>query len=371
MSVLLTEKAAGGEFSISLLSAAFGGSAVVAGLLAPVVGRRADRHSVRGLTLLGGLAGGIAMVLFAAAREPWHVLVAFWLFLGPAAAMSLYEPAYVAVGQWVRAERRNSAIGILSVVAGLAGPIFVPLTSVLLESFGWRPTSVVLGGIFVVAGVGAATFFPEHRAPHRPEHTRVTVRWARFVSDRRLMYFSVAVVLTFAAMNSVFFHRVAVFEEQGFDVSSVALLAGLSGLLTFPGRYLMPRAASHIAATTLFSIASLGIAASLVFAVIGSPAAVMVAFFVSFSVFFGFLLPTRAVIMNGWYSGDDYGAVMGKQWGVAAIVGGVTPWMVGISRDLVGSYTWPLIVLVGFVVVAIVFNEAAVRRIGHSDAVPG
>jgi len=87
MSVLLTEEAAGGEFSISLLSAAFGGSAIVAGLLAPRVGRHADDHSVRGITLLGGLLGGVAMLLFAGAREPWHVLVAFWLFLGPAAAL--------------------------------------------------------------------------------------------------------------------------------------------------------------------------------------------------------------------------------------------------------------------------------------------
>ncbi|GMQ98149.1 MAG: MFS transporter [Acidimicrobiia bacterium] len=362
MSVLLTEGAAGGEFSISLLSAAFGGSAIVAGLLAPRVGRHADDHSVRGITLLGGLLGGVAMLLFAGAREPWHVLVAFWLFLGPAAAMSLYEPAYVAVGQWVRSESRNRAIGVLSLVAGLAGPIFVPLTGALLDSLGWRPTSVVLGGIFVLSGAGAAALYPRHKPKRHRQHTVSKVRWVRFISDRRLMYFSVAVVLTFAAMNSVFFHRVAVFEEQGFDVSTVALLAGLSGLLTFPGRYLMPRAAEHVAATSLFTAASLGIAASMVFAIVGTPAVVMLAFFVTFSIFFGFLLPTRAVIMNGWYSGEDYGAVMGKQWAVAAVVGGVTPWLVGLARDMLDSYTWPLIALTGFVAAAAIFNQAATRH---------
>jgi hypothetical protein len=53
MSVLLTEDAAGGDFSITLLSAGFGGSAVIAGMLAPRIGAHADDHSIRGLTLLG------------------------------------------------------------------------------------------------------------------------------------------------------------------------------------------------------------------------------------------------------------------------------------------------------------------------------
>ncbi|MFV1999228.1 MAG: hypothetical protein ACC654_02585, partial [Acidimicrobiia bacterium] len=102
-------------------------------------------------------------------------------------------------------------------------------------------------------------------------------------------------------------------------------------------------------------------------ATVGSPEAVMVAFFVTFSIFFGFLLPTRAVIMNGWYSGEDYGAVMGKQWAVAAVVGGVTPWLVGLARDTLGSYTWPLIALTGLVLAAVLFNEVAARHQSFAD----
>jgi hypothetical protein len=48
--------------------------------------------------------------------------------------------------------------------------------------------------------------------------------------------------------------------------------------------------------------------------------------------------------MNGWYAGEDYEAIMGKQWGVAAVVGGITPW---------------LVVLMGLVAVAAAFNIAA------------
>jgi len=53
---------------------------------------------------------------------------------------------------------------------------------------------------------------------------------------------------------------------------------------------------------------------------------------------------------------------MGKQWAVAAVVGGITPWLVGVARDALGSYTWPLIVLTGLVATAALFNEAATRQ---------
>lgn len=371
MSVILTEGAAGGEYSITLLSAGFGGTAIVAGLLAPAVGRYADDHSVRGIMLLGAAMGAIAMVVFARSRAEWHVLVAFWVLLGPSAAMTLYEPAYVAIGQWVSDKDRNKAIALLSLIGGLAGPVFVPLTGFLVDRYGWRVSSVMLGGIFLFAGVIAVTTFPEYKPKDHRERAVQRVSWTRFLRERRLLYLTAAVVLTFAAMNSVFFHRVAVFEEQGFALATIAILAGLSGLLTFPGRYFMPRVAEHIRATTLFTIACSGLVVSMVFAIKGTPLAAMVAFFVIFGLFFGILLPTRAVIMNGWYAGEDYGAVMGKQWAVAAVVGGATPVLVGASRDALGSYTWPLVGLTGLIAVAALFNIAAACQPETLSTAPG
>jgi sugar phosphate permease len=98
------------------------------------------------------------------------------------------------------------------------------------------------------------------------------------------------------------------------------------------------------------------------FAILGTTAIAMVAFFALFGVFFGVMLPTRAVIMNGWYAGEDYGAIMGKQWAVAAVVGGITPWLVGALHDSLGGYTVPLILLTAMVIAAAAFNIAAATR---------
>lgn len=363
MSVLLTENAAGGEFSIALLSAAFGGAGVVAGVIAPRIGRWVDQHSVRGLMSLGAVFAFAGMAVTSVATAEWMILAAFWLLIGPAQAMTLYEPAFVAISLWVDPLQRNKAISQLVLIGGLAGPVFLPVTGFAVQTFGWRPTAAGLGLAVMVTGLVAATFFYPKVTPTRDLGVVVPrVRWVRFWTDKRLGYISISVILIFAAMNTMLFHTVAVFEEQGFNVAFVALLAGLAGLLTFPGRYLAPRISDYIKPTTVFNWALLGIIGAMILAIIGSPMIVMVAHFVFFGLFFGFSIPLRAVIMNDWYAGPDFGSVMGKQWGVAGVVAGFAPFIVGAVRDQLGSYTIPLIGLTITVAVSAIFNELAARR---------
>lgn len=362
MSVLLTEEAAGGDFSIALLSAGYGGAGVIAGLLAPRVGRWADHHSVRGLMAFGAVLAFAGLVALSVATEPWMMLVAFWALIGPAQAMTLYEPAYVAVSLWVGQNYRNRAFALLTLIGGIAGPIFLPLTGFAVEAYGWRATVLGLGGAILVTGLVVTAFFYPKVKPAGDLGVAVPrVSFVRFVADKRLGLITLSVVLMFASMGTMLFHRVAVFEEQGFDVALIALLAGISGLLTFPGRYVAPLIAHRIKATTVFNLSIVGLVASMSLAIVGTPEMVMVAHFVFFGLFFGFSLPMRAVIMNDWYSGPDFGSLMGKQWSIAAVVGGVAPWLVGAARDALGSYTVPLIVLTVTVVLAGLFNEFAAR----------
>ncbi len=294
------------------------------------------------------------------------VVAAFWLLLGPAQAMTLYEPALVAVGIWVGNHHRNKAIALLLLIGGFAGPVFLPLSGFSVEAIGWRQTVVWLSLLLLATGIFVSLFLVPKVKPimHRTEPLP-KVKWARFLHDRRLTFVTIAVVLLFASMSSMLFHRVAVFEDQGFDVGYVALLAGISGLLTFPGRFLAPRMSVYLRPTTLFTLSSIGLIGSLLLAIVGSPAWVMVSHFMFFGIFFGFSLPMRAVIMNDWYAGHDYGSVMGKQWAIAAVVGGLAPWLVGVVRDATGSYTWPLVFITIAVALSAVANALSASQ--HND----
>jgi len=92
-SVYLTDEAAGSEFSTTALSLAYSGAVLSGGLLAMPVGRYADRHGIRLILGLGSVFGLLGLAAFSAAREPWQVVAAWWLLIGPAGAMTFYEPA--------------------------------------------------------------------------------------------------------------------------------------------------------------------------------------------------------------------------------------------------------------------------------------
>ena len=356
-SVLITDEAAGGRFSTTALSTAYAGFVLTGGLFAFAVGRVADRRGVRPLILVGSVLGALGLGLISIAAEAWHVIAASWLLLGPAGAMTFYEPAFVAVDQWFGPARRGAAIAALTVVGGLAGPIFLPLTGALVDSVEWRPTARVLALTLLGAGLLAAAFLPGHESDRHVSHQapRVTA----LVGERRFVLFTVSIMLSYGALQAVFFHRIAVFEDAGFSVALAATWAGISSLLSFPGRFGAPLVRGRFSGLFLYATFAFAMALAVVVMIAATSTLLMVGHFVIFGLAFGGLLPLRAVVMGRWFSGGAYGSIMGTQWSLAAAAGALAPWLVGVARDVTGSYDGPMVGVVVALVASAVLAALA------------
>lgn len=363
-SVLITEEAAGAEFSITVLSVAWSGSVLVGGAVAFVIGRLADRQGVRGIMAAGAVIGATGLALVAAAHEPWHVIVASWVFIGTGGAMTFYEPAFVAIDQWFDADGRIRSLALLTVIGGLAGPIFLPLTSILVSELGWRTTAYVLGLTLLVTGLATtALLFPEHvdgRNPSTGPGPDVPLK--ALLKDRRFAYFTTATLLGFAALQAIIFHRIALFEEAGFDVTTVAVWASAAGLLSLPARYVAPHLSRYVRPVLLTTGAFSVLTVAAVFAAVSDANWHMGAHFVVFGLAFGALLPLRAVVMSNWFSGQGYGRIMGMQWTIVATSAAAGPLAVGIVRDAAGSYTIPLAAVAATLALAALLSTASGAR---------
>ncbi|MDF1594844.1 MAG: MFS transporter [Acidimicrobiia bacterium] len=341
-SVFLTADAAGADFSTTILSLGYGGAALVGGLLAFPIGRFADRRGVRLVFGVGSVVGFLGLLAFSFAQEPWHVLAAWWLLIGPAGAMTYYEPAFVAVDQWFSARHRARALATLTVIGGVSGMIFIPLTERFVTWFGWRGAAFALGGILlIVGGVASLVFLPSGagrvgQAPSAPFSVR------RLLSDRRFVMYTIGMLLSFGTMQAIITHRVARFEEAGFAVASVAMWAAVASALSLPGRYASPYVAGRRRPTSVHASGMAALALALALAVFVGAGWQMGAHFLLFGVSFGVMLPLRAMVMSSWYSGSAYGRILGVQWSVAAVFGAVFPAGVGILRDVTGSYQLPM-----------------------------
>lgn len=355
--VLITEPAAGGEFSRALLSAAYGGAVITGGAAAIPVGRLADRHGVRGLMATGAVLATAGLVLFSFAEAGWQVLAVWWVVLGPATALCFYEPAYVAIQQAFAPEHRARAIATLTLAAGLSGPVFTPATGALVDGIGWRDTTRVLAAATLLAAPVALAWVRTRPATAATRH-RLTLAPFR---EPRLLVFTVAAVLAYGAVEALIIHRVARFQELGFALGTVALWAGISGLLTLPGRFALPMLSRRVHATTLLAgvIGVIAIAVALMIG--GASYAQMVASFGLSGLVLGAALPLRAIVMSEWTATEVFGAIMGVQAALIALGRAGIPALTGALHDLDDGYATAMLVLTVLLAVAAALVAASAR----------
>jgi MFS family permease len=328
--VLITEPAAGGEFSRGALSAAYGGSVLTSGLAAIPVGRASDRFGVRWLIAGGAVLGAAGLLAFSAAEQSWQVLAIWWLVLGPVAACTFYEPAYVAIQQAFGEQERARAIGVLTLAAGFSGPIFTPLTGALVDALDWRDATRVLAAAFLCAAPVAALFVRV-----RPASTKRERPSFEAFRSTQLRLFTIGAVLTYGATEALIVHRIARFQELGFSLATVTFWAAIAGLATLPGRFLLPVLAERTRPTVVFAgvIGVLAISAAL------TTAGELALSFIVFGLVFGSALPLRAVVMSEWTATAIFGAVMGAQAAMIALGRAGVPALVGGMHDRLDGYT--------------------------------
>lgn len=348
-SVLISEDAAGGDLGRGALSLAIGAGTLSSGIVGLFVGAVCDYRGVRGVTLAGGLLGAGGMALLAVTERGWQALIIFIAVLGPSMAMTFYGPAYVAVERWFGG-RRGRALGVLTLAAGVSSTIFIPLTGFLEAEVGWRDAVLVLAGIFAVVSLVLGLALPDSRPqsapPYRPG-ILASLAEARQYVDALFWSVTAAFFLALVAMQGIFLHQVTYLEEQGFARESVAYALGLIGLVSLPGRFLIPFASERFDARKISAATFLAMAGATL-SLYGADSWWRVGLYIAvFGLFFGAVIPMRAAVMGVLYAGPAYGRVMGLQGLAIALAGAAGPAMVGLLRDWTGGYELPLALSAG------------------------
>src|SRR5262249_10915674 len=128
------------EFGVSstVVFGAFSGSLVVSGLIGPYVGKLIDRIGGRRILALGSVAAAVSLGALG-----WAPSVGMFVFAGALAGfarpMTLYAAAFGALSQHAGKSFRN-AVTAITLLGGLAGTVFFPLSLFGLAHVGWRGT---------------------------------------------------------------------------------------------------------------------------------------------------------------------------------------------------------------------------------------
>lgn len=254
--VLLGPMAASLGASTTAVTGALTASVLAGALMAIPVGRWLDRHGGRALMTAGSITATALLIAWSQVRTTGQ-LYAVMIGIGITGAMVLYEPAFAVIISWFTPDRRSTALLAVTVVAGFASTIFMPLTGMLVAHLGWR------GALLTLAAIHGTVTIPLHaltiRTPHtaaptptaRPEHTLRRAAAGAALRDPGFWILAAALIAHGAATSTIGVHLVGYLTSRGHPATFAATIAGLLGVLSVTGRLVLTGARRRIRVTTV------------------------------------------------------------------------------------------------------------------------
>jgi predicted MFS family arabinose efflux permease len=314
--VLLRPIAATLHASTTAVTGAMTCSILAGAAMAVPVGRWLDRHGGRALMATGSAAATGLLLAWSQVQQVWQ-LYAVLIGIGLTGAMVLYEPAFAVIVSWFDATRRSKALLAVTLVAGFASAIFLPLAGALVDRYGWRTALLILAALHGVITVplhalvvrrapGATSTGLTHGRGDRDTVVRAATR------DVRFWAMAAAFVAHGAAMSAMTFHLVGLLTDAGHATTFAATVAGLLGVLSVTGRLVLTGAQRRIRITTVVAaIFAVQAVAALSLPLIGAGRVGAVAGVVAFGLGFGVASLAAPALLADRYGTLAYATIAG------------------------------------------------------------
>jgi len=352
----------------SEIAGAFSAALLVSGLCATAIGRTIDRLGGRWVMTLGSLAA-VALLAALSQVQSLPVLYLIWIGLGVSMAATLYEPAFVVIAQVYRLNYRR-ALTVLTLFGGFASTVFWPITTWLIERFGWREAVLWLAAINLVLCVplhllllprtsGAAVPTPQGKAG-----TSRLRLWA----DRRFRALTMAFLAHYVVVSAIAAHLIALLLARGMSPAAAAGIGALIGPMQVAGRVVEFGASRWLTVGQVGRIAAIAMPMSLL-ALLWADTSVLwlTVFAVLFGAGNGAMTVIRGALPVEMYGRDNYGAIAGALATPGLLARAVGPIFAALLWSALGGYERTTVVLIVVAAVGATAFAYATRDAGTAS----
>ncbi|HEX2186279.1 MAG TPA: MFS transporter [Chloroflexota bacterium] len=328
------------------------------------IGRWVDRNGARAVLASGAVLAGLTLIGLSRVDQFWGWLLLWGGGLGAAGAMTQYPVTFTVVANWFH-RRRGSALALLTVLGGLASPIFIPLAGWLVPQVGWRETLLLFGLTHLCIALPLALvlvrrhpedvgLFPDG-APSAEEAattpmTGVGVQRA----VRRVPFWTLTLtnVVALLGSNVLYAHQVAYMIDRGQDPGVAATLAGMVGIASLPGRYLFNVMSDRFEPQVLLGFSQAVLALGVALLALADSTGWLIAYAVVYGSAFGTSGGLTASVRAAHFGRRAFGAISALQ-GYPGLGGAALgPLLAGWLYDHSGTYQVSLAVVATLYVVS-------------------
>jgi MFS family permease len=349
--VFLPVMAADLQWSRGEMSGAFSLALLLSGIAAAPVGRWLERRGPRLLMTAGSVAAVVLLVAWSRVADLAQFYV-LWALIGITMAAVLYEPAFAVVIAWFE-RKRARALTAVTLVAGFASTIFMPLEAWLIGAQGWRAALTTLAAFLAVTTIVPHALLLRRRPedlglhvdgdPAAPERDRsaapaLPTSVGMALRDPAFRWLAVAFCLSTVATIAVQVHLVAYLQDRGYDAGFAAAATGLVGAMQVLGRILLglvgDRVPLHASAAVI--LGTLPIAFLILLLVPGAFG--VFAFIALFGAAKGAVTLIRPAYVAEIYGRERYASSAGVLAAFVIAATAAAPLSGGVAYDTLGSY---------------------------------
>lgn len=314
-------------WSISFTMGGFSVGLLVAGLIAPYVGRSIDRFGGHVVMTIGSLIGALGLFLIVHANHP-AAYYAVWMILGVGMAANLYDSAFATLGRIFGIAARRP-ITALTLAGGFASTVSWPATHFLLDRVGWGGTYLLYASLLAFVSAPLHAFaLPRNRYEADVPKTSETEAAVKVLPPHGLPFILVASAFASYAFipSGLSAHLLAIFARSGIDAGTVVWIGALFGpaqvgarLIEFAfGRNVHPLWVVRFALGAL-------LCAFVMLALLHVSAATAAAFALMFGGANGLVTITRGAVPLALFGASGYGRLMGRLAGPFLLMQSAAP----------------------------------------------
>lgn len=310
----------------------------------------------------GSALAGCTLIGLSQVSTLWQFYLYWSWGLGIAMAFILYPVSFTVITSLFVRER-GRAFAILTLLGGLASPIFIPLTGWLIPLVGWRTVLLWCGILHLVIAVPLHVRFIR-RAPdqHGPASEALGTPPAPSQDDSstahqalmslRFWVLTGAYALALLGSVVVLAHQIAYLVSRGYGSLLAATVAGALGLTSLLGRFGLNLLSRRVSAQTALVGTLFLQAIGILVLILARDAWWLLLYVLLYGAAYGALSPLRAQVMADHFGKRAYGTITGIQGVPLAFCQAAGPLVAGGLYDKLHRYDLAFWLCAGIFVVA-------------------
>jgi MFS family permease len=355
--------------SRAAVSFAFSLFNIVGALLIPWTGMIIDRFGAKRVILVFTLLYGLCLCsALWVGSALWQLYLLFTVLGIVMASGPAPVPYGVVISHWFN-RHRGLALGLSMMGIGIGSVVVPILAQRLITSFGWRAAFVIFGGAVVLLPLPILAALlqndPGQRGlqPDGDEKNQVSqlqpqdkqgLTWHEIWHSPAFWILICIFSLAGASVHGAALHMSAIFTDRGVTAERAAIATALVGIAVLLGRvtsgYLLDRLFAPRVAILFYGATALGIA--ILCAGTSGPFALVASFLVGLGM--GAEVESMAYMISRYFGLLSFGTAYGHAFGAFMLSGAAGVFLMGAGYDRFHSYTVPLAVLCGAMVLALV-----------------